>query len=171
MAGIPDLSGLSGLSGLVLSRVRAHRLPIAAALLTVLLTTTVLATLAAFADATGDAGLRRTLGRQEAARTVVDIRSRVTAEDQEATDRRVRKAARQVYGGLPTAVTAVTRSGPYALPAGTGRPRTPGATADGGGAARMPTLTPPRTGKATGRSPPRSPTSRCSPTWTRPGFG
>lgn len=44
--------------GFVLLRARAHRLLLAAALLTVLLTTTVLATLTAYSGAIGDAALR-----------------------------------------------------------------------------------------------------------------
>ncbi|MYV68840.1 hypothetical protein GT043_23450, partial [Streptomyces sp. SID2131] len=46
------------MTGFVFLRVRAHRLLLAAALLSVLLTTSVLATLAAFSGAIGDAALQ-----------------------------------------------------------------------------------------------------------------
>ncbi|MCT2590510.1 ABC transporter permease [Streptomyces sp. N2-109] len=104
------------MAGFVLSRVRAHRLLIAAALLTVVLATSVLVILSAFAATIGDTGLRRSLEHQSAPRTVIDVQADVTSEDAEAIDRSVRKAARRAFDGLPTAVDASTRSGPYALP-------------------------------------------------------
>ncbi|MYS53244.1 hypothetical protein GTW46_24780, partial [Streptomyces sp. SID6013] len=55
------MSGFGGLTQFVLLRARAHRLLPAAALLTVLLTTTVLATLTAYSGAVGDAALRHAL--------------------------------------------------------------------------------------------------------------
>ncbi|NEC71111.1 hypothetical protein, partial [Streptomyces rochei] len=61
------MAGFGGLAGFVLLRARAHRLLLAAALLTVLLTTTVLATLTAFAGAVGDAALRHALTDPRAA--------------------------------------------------------------------------------------------------------
>ncbi|NGO72526.1 FtsX-like permease family protein, partial [Streptomyces boncukensis] len=102
--------------GFVLLRVRAHRLLVAAALLTVVLATSVLATLSAFSSAIGEAGVRRALTHQSASRAVVDIHADVTAADRQRTDAAVRKAARRSFDGLPVRVAAATSSGSYALP-------------------------------------------------------
>lgn len=102
--------------GFVLARVRAHRWLLAAALLTVLLTTSVLAALSAFAATIGDTGLRRSLQHQSAPRTVIDVQSDVTGESAESADKSVRAATRRAFGGLPTTVEASTHSGSYALP-------------------------------------------------------
>ncbi len=60
------------MTGFVFLRVRAHRLLLAAALLSVLLTTSVLATLAAFSGAIGDAALQAGLrGRSAAAASLL----------------------------------------------------------------------------------------------------
>ncbi|NYV78795.1 hypothetical protein HW445_31365, partial [Streptomyces sp. UH6] len=50
------------MAGLVTARIRVHRALLAAAFLTVLLTTSVLAALTAYAGALGDASLRHALG-------------------------------------------------------------------------------------------------------------
>ena len=64
------------MTGFVLLRVRAHRLLLAAALLAVLLTTSVLATLAAFSGSIGNAALQSTLqGRSAPAAALVDRKS------------------------------------------------------------------------------------------------
>jgi hypothetical protein len=104
------------LLGLVRSRLRAHRLLPAAAMLTVLLTTSVLASLAAFAATTGDDGLRSSLERRSASRTVITANASVTSENRESVDRSVRSALHRAFDGLPTSVEAVTRSGSFALP-------------------------------------------------------
>ncbi|HEY9439663.1 MAG TPA: hypothetical protein VIS29_13655, partial [Streptomyces sp.] len=57
------------MTGFVFLRVRAHRLLLAAALLSVLLTTCVLTTLTAFSESMGDAALRHTLTHRSAAST------------------------------------------------------------------------------------------------------
>ncbi|MFI8005710.1 hypothetical protein, partial [Streptomyces sp. NPDC086010] len=54
------------MTGFVFLRVRAHRLLLAAALLAVLLTTCVLASLTAFSGSIGDAALRHTLTHRSA---------------------------------------------------------------------------------------------------------
>jgi hypothetical protein len=117
--------------GFTLLRLRGHRALFAAALLTVLLTTCVLATLAAFTDAIGVAGLHRTLAHQESARTTVDVTATVSAADQGAVDRFVRSAGRQAFGTLPSTVRASTRSGPFGLPKAT-RPAGRAAGTSGG---------------------------------------
>jgi hypothetical protein len=103
--------------GFVLARVRAHRLLTASALLTVVLAASVLATLTAFAGATGDAGLRHALERTSSARTVLGVRDGdVTSRTLPARDRAVRRAAHGAFGGLPVTTDTVLHSGPYALP-------------------------------------------------------
>ncbi|MFJ8540575.1 FtsX-like permease family protein [Streptomyces sp. NPDC093586] len=107
----------------MLLRARAHRLLLAAALLTVLLTTAVLATLAAYSGAIGDAALRHALADpRNAADTALIVKADVPEGGREEADATVRKGARDTFGGLPVTVRALTRSGPYALPA-TLRPR------------------------------------------------
>lgn len=65
----------------VLLRARAHRLLLAAALLTVLLTTAVLATLAAYSGAIGDAALRHSLrDARNAADTALIVKADVPAD-------------------------------------------------------------------------------------------
>lgn len=123
--------GRQGLTGFVVARARARRLLVAAALLTVVPATCVLTALAAFSAAVGDAGLRHTLEHRAAARTVLDIRSDVTAEDRRTTDAAVREAAAGAFDGLPVTVTASTGTGAYALPASTRRGHEPTATGRG----------------------------------------
>ncbi|WP_431962197.1 FtsX-like permease family protein [Actinacidiphila sp. bgisy160] len=115
--------------GFVFLRLRAHRLLLGAALLSVLLTTCAVAALAAFSSAVGDAGLRRALQEQSAARTLVEITADVDGKDPGAVDEAVRATATGAYDGLPASVTGVTRSGPYGLPAAL-RPRGAPRTAD-----------------------------------------
>ncbi len=86
------------MAGFVFLRVRAHRLLLAATLLTVLLTTAVLATLGAFGAAIGDAGLRHAL--------------RVATDLPESE----RAAAERTFDGLPVTLRSMAHSGKYALP-------------------------------------------------------
>ncbi|MGV9287579.1 FtsX-like permease family protein [Streptomyces sp. NPDC003719] len=117
------VAGSGGLTGFVLLRARAHRLLLAAALLTVLLTTAVLATLTAYSGAIGDASLRHALGDpRDADGTALIVKADVPEDAREEADATVRKGARDTFGGLPVTVRTLTRSGPYALP-GTLRPR------------------------------------------------
>ncbi|WUD71784.1 ABC transporter permease [Streptomyces sp. NBC_00510] len=102
--------------GFVLLRLRAHRLLLGAALLSVVLTTCAVATLAAFSAAVGDAGLRRALQGPSAARTLIDVTSEVTDQDTGGLDPRVRKTLAGAYDGLPARVSSSTRSGAYGLP-------------------------------------------------------
>ncbi|MET8829974.1 ABC transporter permease [Streptomyces sp. NPDC004610] len=101
----------------MLRRGRAHRLLLAAALLTVVLTTAVLATLAAYSGAIGDAALRHSLREdRNAADAALIVKANVPADQREAADRTVRDAARRTFDGLPVTVRTFQRSGPYALP-------------------------------------------------------
>ncbi|MFI0939024.1 FtsX-like permease family protein [Streptomyces sp. NPDC021020] len=104
------------MTGFVLLRVRAHRLLLSAALLTVLLTTCVLAALAAYTGAIGDAAVRRTLQHQAADRSTYNAKASLTGKDAAALDHAVRERLRGAFDGLPTTVATSTRSGPYALP-------------------------------------------------------
>ncbi|MFF8370802.1 FtsX-like permease family protein [Streptomyces lydicus] len=104
------------MTGFVLLRMRAHRLLLAAALLSVLLTTTVLATLAAFSGAVGDAGLREALRTRSAAAAALQVKAQLPAGKRESADRAVDEGARRAFDGLPYTVHTLTRSGPYALP-------------------------------------------------------
>ncbi|MFE0547420.1 MULTISPECIES: FtsX-like permease family protein [unclassified Streptomyces] len=97
-------------------RLRAHRLLLAAALLSVVLTACAVAALAAFSDAVGDAGLRRALQGPSAARTQIDVISDVTEKDTGRLDSQVRTSLTGAYDGLPVRVWSSTRSGAYGLP-------------------------------------------------------
>ncbi|MFB9735003.1 FtsX-like permease family protein [Streptomyces thermocoprophilus] len=111
------MTGFGGLARLVVLRARAHRLLLAAAFLTVLLTTVVLATLTAFTGAIGDAALRHALADpRNAGDTALIVKADVTAEQRAAADRAVRSEARRTFDGLPVTVRTLLRSGPYALP-------------------------------------------------------
>ncbi|MFI0715394.1 FtsX-like permease family protein [Streptomyces inhibens] len=123
------------MSGFVFLRVRAHRLLLAAALLSVLLTATVLATLAAFSDAVGNAGLRQALETRPqalnsvragetptAAAAALQVKAQLPADTRLSADRAVAKGARRAFDGLPFTVRTLTRSGPYALPRALGSP-------------------------------------------------
>lgn len=104
------------MTGFVLLRIRAHRLLLAAALLTVVLTTCVLATLASYTGAIGDAALRRTLLHQAADRSTFDVKASLTGKDRAALDRAIRGELNGAFGELPSQVRTSTRSGPYGLP-------------------------------------------------------
>ncbi|MFD7699434.1 FtsX-like permease family protein [Streptomyces caelestis] len=108
----------------VLARARAHAPLLAAALLTVLLTTAVLATLTAYSTAIGDASLRHALAApRDAADTTLAVKAEALPPDRRtAADTAVREGARNAFDGLPVTLRTLTRSGPYALP---GSLRTP----------------------------------------------
>ncbi|MFC9127292.1 FtsX-like permease family protein [Streptomyces sp. NPDC057099] len=104
------------MTGLLLLRLRAHRLLLVAALLAVLLTTSVLAALAAFSGSVGDAALRGALGGRDAASASLLVEADVPRERRDAAQRAVEQGAREAFGGLPVTVRTLQRSGPYALP-------------------------------------------------------
>ncbi|MFE9607263.1 FtsX-like permease family protein [Streptomyces sp. NPDC006012] len=105
------------MTGFVVLRARAHRLLLAAALLTVLLTTAVLATLTAYSGAIGNAALRHSLNDpRNAADSALVVKADVPARQRTAADATVRQAARRTFDGLPVTVRTLVRSGPYALP-------------------------------------------------------
>ncbi|MFF3565041.1 FtsX-like permease family protein [Streptomyces sp. NPDC002574] len=100
----------------VLLRLRAHRLLLGAALLSIVLTTCTVAALAAFGASVGDAGLRRALQDPSSGRTLVEVTRDVKGDDRPGVDDAVRKAVTGAFGGLPVTVATSTRSGPYGLP-------------------------------------------------------
>ncbi|WP_317443396.1 ABC transporter permease [Streptomyces collinus] len=105
------------MTGFVFSRARAHRLLLGSALLTVLLTTAVLATLTAYSGAIGDAALRHVLADPgNATATSLIVKAEVPAGRRAAADTAVREGARRTFDGLPVTVRTLRRSGPYALP-------------------------------------------------------
>ncbi|MFI2757988.1 FtsX-like permease family protein [Streptomyces echinatus] len=105
------------MTGFVFSRARAHRLLLGAALLTVVLTTAVLATLTAYSGAIGDAALRHVLADpRNAADTALIVKADVPLAQRAAADTAVRAGARKTFDGLPVTVRTLRRSGPYALP-------------------------------------------------------
>ncbi|WP_225832068.1 ABC transporter permease [Streptomyces sp. NK08204] len=98
-------------------RARAHRPLLAAALLTVLLTAVVLATLTAYSGALGDAALRHVLrDSRNAADTTLVVKADVPPGERAAADRAVHEGSRRAFDGLPVTVRTLRRSGPYALP-------------------------------------------------------
>lgn len=110
----------SGRAALVLARARAHRALITAALVTVLLTTSVLAALTAYSTAIGDAALRHSLAEpRNAADAALVVKAEVAGADRRVADTAVRDGARRTFDGLPVTVRTLVRSGPYALPATT----------------------------------------------------
>ncbi|KKD02610.1 FtsX-like permease family protein [Streptomyces sp. WM6386] len=111
------MTGFGGFARFVLLRARAHRPLLAAALLAVLLTTAVLATLTAYSGAIGDAALRHSLtDTRNAADTALVVKADVPADERTAADTAVREGARKAFDGLPVTVRGLMRSGPYALP-------------------------------------------------------
>ncbi|MGW1294992.1 FtsX-like permease family protein [Streptomyces sp. NPDC002533] len=104
------------MTGFVLLRVRAHRLLLSAAVLAVLLTTSVLAALTALVGSVGDAALRHTLTHRSAASAALVVSASVDHEQRAQADEAVRKAARDAFDGLPVTVGKLESSGSYALP-------------------------------------------------------
>lgn len=126
------------MAGLLFRRARAHRLLLAAALAAVLLTTTVLAGIAAFAGSVGDAGLRHALRHRDAADAALFVTTQKAGLDPDAATRDVLRGAGRSFAGLPVSLRRFDHSGPYALPRpsaaakpGAGKP---GAAAPGGAA-------------------------------------
>ena len=104
------------MTGFVFLRVRAHRLLLAAAVLAVLLTTSVLAALTAFSGSVGDAALRHTLTHRSAVPASLVVSAQLEPDERESADAAARKAARETFAGLPVTVRKLETSGPYALP-------------------------------------------------------
>ncbi|MFF0432083.1 FtsX-like permease family protein [Streptomyces sp. NPDC004327] len=104
------------MTGFVFLRVRAHRLLLTAALLAVLLTTSVLATLAAFSGSIGDAALQGTLQGRAAPAAALVISGQIPEDKRASADAAARKGTERTFAGLPVHVRKLATSGPYALP-------------------------------------------------------
>ncbi|MEV7420187.1 ABC transporter permease [Streptomyces sp. NPDC089919] len=104
------------MTGFIFLRARAHRLLLACALLAVLLTTAVLATLAAFTSAVGDTALRENLRGPAAPAAALVVSAKVPADRRTAAGAVVEQAARRTFDGLPVTVRSLISSGSYALP-------------------------------------------------------
>ncbi|WP_405897771.1 FtsX-like permease family protein [Streptomyces sp. NBC_00727] len=104
------------MTGFVFLRVRAHRLLLAAAVLAVLLTTSVLAALTAFSGSVGDAALRHTLTHRSAVPASLVVSTQLEPDEREPADAAARRTARETFAGLPVTVRKLEASGPYALP-------------------------------------------------------
>ncbi|MEV6164159.1 ABC transporter permease [Streptomyces sp. NPDC052052] len=106
------------MTGFVFLRVRAYRLLLAAAVLAVLLTTSVLAALTAFSGSIGDAALRHSLTHRSRAAASLVMSTQVTPAQRDTADASARRAARDTFDGLPVTVRTLETSGTYALPHG-----------------------------------------------------
>ncbi|MFE2517299.1 FtsX-like permease family protein [Streptomyces mirabilis] len=104
------------MTGFLLLRVRAHRVLLGAALLAVLLTTSVLAALAAFSASVGDAALRQNLSGPATTSASLVISADVPRGREEAAQDAAVRGARRTFAGLPVTVRTLRGSGPYALP-------------------------------------------------------
>ncbi|MGW8329681.1 FtsX-like permease family protein [Streptomyces sp. NPDC055897] len=87
-----------------------------AALLAVLLTTSVLAALTAFSGSVSDAALRHTLATRSAAPAALAVKSETKPDQRRAATDAVRTGARATFDQLPVTTREFTQSGPYALP-------------------------------------------------------
>ncbi|MFF2325659.1 MULTISPECIES: FtsX-like permease family protein [unclassified Streptomyces] len=104
------------MTGFVFLRVRAYRLLLAAAVLAVLLTTSVLAALTAFSGSIGDAALRHSLTHRSAAAASLVMSAQVAPAQRDTADATARRTARDTFDGLPVTVRTLETSGTYALP-------------------------------------------------------
>jgi hypothetical protein len=108
---------------LVFRRAGHDRLVVAAAFLTVLLATTLLASGPIYAEAVALSGLRRTLEDAPVAETSVQISSRLEASAYRGADSRVAAAVGSVFGDDGATVFRSGRSDSYELPGAAGVPR------------------------------------------------
>ncbi|WP_327367471.1 ABC transporter permease [Streptomyces sp. NBC_01217] len=118
------------MTGFVFLRVRAYRLLLAAAVLAVLLTTSVLAALTAFSGSIGDAALRHSLTHRSAAAASLVMSAQVAPAQKDAADATARRTARDTFDGLPVTVRTLETSGAYALPRGLRAPAVQGEDPD-----------------------------------------
>ena len=102
--------------GFVLLRLRAHRLLVGAALLTMVLTVGILSALIGYSSAIDSAGVQRSLQSTDADQTSLDVTAEPTAGTAAAVDRSVRSYAAQAFGGLPVDVRSSTVSDTFGLP-------------------------------------------------------
>ncbi|MFE9426239.1 FtsX-like permease family protein [Kitasatospora sp. NPDC006697] len=104
------------MGGFVLRRLRSRLALAGAAMLTILLTAAVLATLTAFDNAVGAAGERRSLVGPDRARTSVLVSTDTDLAGRAKAEPRVRQLAADLSGALPNTVRMAARSHALALP-------------------------------------------------------
>ncbi|MFF7634280.1 FtsX-like permease family protein [Kitasatospora sp. NPDC008050] len=105
------------MGGFILRRLRSRLALAAAAVLTIVLTATVLCTLNAFESGVGDAGVRRAMAVQDRARATVQVTDDVASSGRAPVDQQVRGLASRIFGPLPAQVREIARSHAYGLPA------------------------------------------------------
>lgn len=105
------------MGGFVLRRLRSRLALAASAVLTIVLTATVLCTLNAFESGVGDAGVRRALAVQDRARSTVQVSDDVASSGRAAAEQQVRGLASRIFGSLPAQLHELGRSHAYGLPA------------------------------------------------------
>jgi hypothetical protein len=106
----------------VLKRAAHDRLVVAAAFLTVLLATTLLAAGPVYSEAVALSGLRRTLEDAPVREVTVAVQGRLPADDYSAADERVTATLEAVFGQEGVAIHRSRLSDSYALPAREGVP-------------------------------------------------
>ena len=107
---------------LVLRRAGHDRLVVAAAFVTVLLATTLLASGPIYAEAVAASGLQRTLEDAPVRDATVSVSGQVAPGDYEALDEQVTRAVEEVFGAGVVEVHRSSLSASYALPGGDGVP-------------------------------------------------
>jgi ABC-type lipoprotein release transport system permease subunit len=107
---------------LVLSRARHDRLVVAAAFLTILLATTLLASGPIYAEAVAASGLQRTLEDAPVQDATVSVSGQVAEEDYAELDRQVTRAMEGVFGAGGIELHRSSLSGSFTLPPGDGIP-------------------------------------------------
>ena len=107
---------------LVLRRAGHDRLVVAAAFVTVLLATTLLASGPIYAEAVAASGLQRTLDDAPVRDATVSVSGQVAAGDYEALDEQVTRAVDGVFGAGGADVHRSSLSASYTLPRGEGLP-------------------------------------------------
>ncbi|WP_034088256.1 FtsX-like permease family protein [Streptacidiphilus albus] len=104
------------MGGFVLLRLRAHRLLVTAALLTMVLTVGLLSALVGFSSSIDNAGVQRALQSTDATQATLNVSAQPAAGTAAAVDRSVRRYAAQAFGGLPVDVRSSTVSDTFGLP-------------------------------------------------------
>ncbi|GAB2705461.1 FtsX-like permease family protein [Kitasatospora kifunensis] len=105
------------MGGFVLRRLRSRLALAMAAVLTIVLSATVLCALDAFQTGVGDAGVRRAMAVQDRARATVQITDDSVGSGQAAAEQQVNGLATRIFGPLPAQVHELGRSHAYGLPA------------------------------------------------------
>ncbi|MEV5409479.1 hypothetical protein AB0K60_11670, partial [Thermopolyspora sp. NPDC052614] len=109
---------MRGRTPLVLRRAVAEPLLLLAAFGSILLATTTLVALTAYAASVADVGVRRVVAAASQHDTAARVTAPVSSAGLAATDRSIQERLSRAYGGAPVTVMASARSDSYALPGG-----------------------------------------------------